>query len=71
MPRAMLCFTLLLRIPMNPPPAGRPEDRARVNIDRLLTGAGWLIQNRDSIDIDAGRGIAIREFQLVTFAESV
>jgi type I restriction enzyme R subunit len=56
---------------MNPPPAGRPEDRARVNIDRLLTGAGWLIQNRDSIDIDAGRGIAIREFQLVTFAESV
>src|SRR6266567_3032608 len=46
------------------PTVGRPEDRARANIDRLLTGAGWLIQNRNSINIEAGRGIAIREFQL-------
>ena len=46
------------------PPAGRPEDRARANIDRLLTAAGWLIQNRDSINIEAGRGVAIREFPL-------
>ena len=37
------------------PPGGRPEDRARANIDRLLTVAGWLIQSRDSIDIEAGR----------------
>src|SRR5438105_644122 len=51
---------------MNAPPIGRPEDRARVNIDRLLTDAGWLIQNRDSINIEAGRGIAIREFQLAS-----
>ena len=43
---------------------GRPEDRARADIDRLLTAAGWLIQNRDGINIEAGRGIAIREFQL-------
>ena len=46
------------------PATGKPEDRARINIDRLLTGAGWIIQNRDSVNIDAGRGIAIREFQL-------
>jgi type I restriction enzyme, R subunit len=46
------------------PDGGRPEDRARANIDSLLTAAGWLIQNRDSINIEAGRGIAIREFQL-------
>ena len=46
------------------PSVGRPEDRARTNIDRLLAGAGWLIQNRDSINIEAGRGIAIREFLL-------
>ena len=46
------------------PPAGRPEDRARANMDRLLTAAGWLIQNRDSINIEAGRGVAIREFPL-------
>jgi type I restriction enzyme R subunit len=49
---------------MTAPPLGRPEDRARANIDRLLTAAGWLLQNRDSINIEAGRGIAIREFQL-------
>jgi hypothetical protein len=46
------------------PAGGRPEDRARANIDRLLTAAGWLIQNGDSIDIEAGRGVAIREFPL-------
>ena len=49
---------------MTIPAGGRPEDRARTNIDRLLTDAGWLIQNRDSINVDAGRGIAIREFPL-------
>jgi type I restriction enzyme R subunit len=49
---------------MTIPDGGRPEDRARANIDRLLTAAGWLIQNRDSINIEAGRSIAIREFPL-------
>ena len=58
----MLCFTVLP--PMNAPTGGRPEDRARANIDRLLTDAGWLIQNRDTVNIEAGRGIAIREFPL-------
>jgi type I restriction enzyme R subunit len=46
------------------PAGGRPEDRARANIDRLLTAAGWLIQNRDGVNIEAGRGVAIREFPL-------
>jgi type I restriction enzyme R subunit len=46
------------------PPPGRPEDRARANIDRLLTAAGWLIQNRNEVNIEASRGVAIREFQL-------
>ena len=45
-------------------PTGRPEDRARSNIDRLLTDSGWIIQNRNGINIEAGRGIAIREFLL-------
>src|SRR5258707_4069897 len=49
---------------MTTPGRGRPEDRARDDIDSLLTAAGWLIQNRDAINIDAGRGIAIREFLL-------
>jgi type I restriction enzyme, R subunit len=45
-------------------PSRRPEDRARINIDRLLTDSGWIIQNRDSFNIEAGRGVAIREFLL-------
>ena len=45
-------------------PTGRPEDRARSNIDRLLTDSGRIIQNRNGINIEAGRGIAIREFLL-------
>src|SRR5579864_757675 len=49
---------------MTIPATGKPEDRACANIDRLLTAAGWLIQNRDSINIEAARGVAIREFQL-------
>jgi hypothetical protein len=41
-----------------------PEDRARENIDRLLTGAGWIVQSRNETNLSAGRGIAIREFPL-------
>jgi len=59
-----LCCVVRLRTTHDHPSRGRPEDRARTNIDRLLNPAGWIIQNRDSINIDAGRGIAIREFLL-------
>jgi type I restriction enzyme R subunit len=41
-----------------------PEDRARETIDRLLTGAGWTIQSRDETNINAARGVAIRQFHL-------
>ena len=41
-----------------------PEDRARETIDRLLTGAGWTIQSRDETNINAARGVAIRQFPL-------
>jgi len=49
---------------MTIPATGKPEDRARANIDRLLTASGWLIENRSSINIEAARGVAIREFPL-------
>jgi type I restriction enzyme R subunit len=39
-----------------------PEDRARVLIDQKLAEAGWVVQSRDSINLYAGRGVAIREF---------
>src|SRR2546430_2379298 len=41
-----------------------PEQRARRQIDTDLTAAGWLVQNSDELDITAGRGIAVREFQM-------
>lgn len=41
-----------------------PEDRARENIDKLLTDAGWIVQSRNETNIAAGRGVAIREFPL-------
>ena len=41
-----------------------PEQRARENIDHLLGQAGWVIQNRAETNLQAARGVAIREFPL-------
>jgi type I restriction enzyme R subunit len=41
-----------------------PEQRARREIDAGLTAAGWLIQDRDDLDLTAGRGIAVGEFRM-------
>src|ERR1700746_2552031 len=41
-----------------------PEQRARREIDANLTAAGWIVQDRDELDLTAGRGIAVREFPL-------
>src|SRR5260221_5049091 len=42
------------------------ESDARVKIDEKLVQAGWVVQDRDQINISAGRGVAIREFPLST-----
>jgi type I restriction enzyme R subunit len=41
-----------------------PEDQARINIDRLLTDSGWIVQDRKAINLYAGRGVAVREFPM-------
>jgi type I restriction enzyme, R subunit len=41
-----------------------PEQKARREIDAKLTASGWLVNNRDELDITAGRGIAVREFPM-------
>jgi type I restriction enzyme R subunit len=41
-----------------------PEQRARQQIDAALAVAGWLVQDRDEVNLAAGRGIAVREFPL-------
>lgn len=40
-----------------------PEQRARDRIDRHLAQAGWVVQDKNTIDFSAGRGIAVREYQ--------
>ena len=41
-----------------------PEEKARLTIDRLLTQAGWEVQDRGSANLHAAAGVAIREFAL-------
>jgi type I restriction enzyme R subunit len=41
-----------------------PEKRARERIDAALLAAGWCVQSRDEVNLHAGRGVAVREFQL-------
>jgi type I restriction enzyme, R subunit len=41
-----------------------PEDKARENIDRLLTQAGWAVRDQSDANILAYRGVAIRNFTL-------
>jgi len=40
------------------------EAKARVNIDRQLTAAGWVVQNFREMNLYAGPGVAVREFQM-------
>jgi type I restriction enzyme R subunit len=41
-----------------------PEARARMKIDALLTEAGWLVQDREDMNLGAGLGVAVREYSL-------
>lgn len=40
-----------------------PEQIARENIDKQLKDCGWIIQNKSKINLNAGIGIAVREYQ--------
>lgn len=42
----------------------KPEDRARQHIDQLLTKAGWVIQDREQMNLGASQGVAVREFPM-------
>jgi type I restriction enzyme R subunit len=41
-----------------------PEDKARENIEKLLTQAGWAVRDQSDANILAYRGVAIRNFIL-------
>src|SRR5947208_7268578 len=38
-----------------------PEELARQKVDKLLNECSWILQNRSTINLSAGQGIAIRE----------
>lgn len=39
-----------------------PEQAARDKIDQFLESAGWKVQKKKNIDLDAGLGVAIGEY---------
>jgi hypothetical protein len=41
-----------------------PEQKARLEIDALLEAAGWKVQDKEELNLSAGRGIAAREFHV-------
>ena len=45
-----------------PTPNRTPEQAARDNIDRMLSQAGWAVQDNKKIDFGAAPGIAVREY---------
>ena len=46
-----------------PKPNQTPEQAARDNIDKMLSNAGWIVQDKKKINWTAGPGIAVREYQ--------
>ena len=42
----------------------KPEKKARQYIDRLLTAAGWTIQDREQMNLGASQGVAVREYSM-------
>ena len=44
----------------------KPEEKARKDIDHLLSKAGWVIQDVDEINLGAGLGVAVREYPTKT-----
>ncbi|WP_411817361.1 DEAD/DEAH box helicase family protein [Hyphococcus sp. DH-69] len=48
---------------MSPDINQTPEQIARDRIDKRLRVAGWIVQDKDSLDFNAGLGVAVREYQ--------
>jgi type I restriction enzyme R subunit len=41
-----------------------PEQKARQDIDAALEAAGWMVQDRPTMNLAAGPGVAVREFKM-------
>lgn len=40
-----------------------PEQKARDEIDKMLVAAGWVVQSKSKVNLTAGKGVAVREYQ--------
>lgn len=43
-----------------------PEQQARLQIDTALEAAGWIVQDRATMNLAAGAGVAVREFRMAS-----
>src|SRR5574341_1380467 len=48
------------------PRMAQPEDQAREEIDALLGRCGWQVQDKSSVNLQAARGVAVRELSFKT-----
>src|SRR5574341_2153928 len=48
------------------PRMAQPEDQAREEIDALLERCGWQVQDKSSVNLQAARGVAVRELSFKT-----
>ena len=44
-------------------PNRTPEQKARDKIDLMLEQAGWIVQSKHEINLSAGKGVVLREYQ--------
>ena len=44
----------------------KPEEKARLTIDKKLIESGWVIQDVKSLNLSASLGVAVREFPTST-----
>jgi type I restriction enzyme R subunit len=44
----------------------KPEDAARVKIDKLLEASGWAVQNYKELNLGSDLGVVVRDFPLKT-----
>lgn len=57
-------MTVMTCIFRSGPVSPKPEEEARIEIDRMLQESGWVVQDAKSVNVYAGAGVAIREFPL-------
>ena len=44
-------------------PNQNPEQLVRDRVDKMLVASGWLVQSKKQINLAAGVGVAVREYQ--------